>query len=129
MHVAEKVVAVACQGKDAAEVQMAMGELGAKPIQIPSGKGKPSELLTNALNDIAKSEKLISDSEGKMETWAQSNGRMLLAVQEHLERENEILTGHTLMRYKRTRICSRCMVTYCRRRPCKKRSFQGIFAS
>ena len=96
MHVAEKVVAVACQGKDAAEVQMAMGELGAKPIQIPSGKGKPSELLTNALNDIAKSEKLISDSEGKMETWAQSNGRMLLAVQEHLERENEILTGHTL---------------------------------
>jgi len=96
MHVADKVVAVACQGKDAAEVQMAMGELGANPIQIPSGKGKPSALLTKALNDISKSEKLISESGSKMEAWAQSNGRMLLAVQEHLERENEILTGHTL---------------------------------
>jgi V/A-type H+-transporting ATPase subunit I len=96
MHVADRVVAVACQGKDAAEVQMAMGELGAKPIQIPSGKGKPSVLLSKALKDIAKSEKLISDSGSKMQAWAQSNGRMLLAVQEHLERENEILTGHTL---------------------------------
>ena len=96
MHVADRVVAVACQGKDAAEVQMAMGELGAKPIQIPSGKGNPSALLTKALNDIASSEKLISDSGSKMESWAQSNGRILLAVQEHLERENEILTGHTL---------------------------------
>lgn len=96
MHVADKVVAVACQGKDAAEVQMAMGELGAKPIQIPSGKGKPSELLAKAQKDIAKFEKLISDSESNMQTWVQANGRMLLAVQEHLERENEILTGHTL---------------------------------
>ena len=96
MHVADRVVAVACQGKDAAEVQMAMGELGAKPIQIPSGKGKPSALLAKALKDIAKFEKLISDSGSKMQAWAQSNGRMLLAVQEHLERENEILTGHTL---------------------------------
>ena len=66
MHVADKVVAVACQGKDAAEVQMAMGELGAKPIQIPSGKGKPSALLTMALNHISKSEKLISESGSKM---------------------------------------------------------------
>ena len=96
MHVSEKVVAVACQGKDAAEVQMAMGELGAKPIQIPSGKGKPSELLAKAVKDIAKSEKLIADCESKMSSWVQSHGRMSLAVQEHLERENEILTGHTL---------------------------------
>ena len=96
MHVSEKVVAVACQGKDSAEVQMAMGELGAKPIQIPSGKGKPSELHAKAVKDIAKSEKLIADCESKMSSWVQSHGRMSLAVQEHLERENEILTGHTL---------------------------------
>ena len=31
-----------------------------------------------------------------MESWVQNNGRMLLAVQEHLERESEVLTGHTL---------------------------------
>ena len=31
-----------------------------------------------------------------METWVENNGRMLLAIQEHLERESEILTGHTM---------------------------------
>ena len=31
-----------------------------------------------------------------MSAWNNQNGRMLLAVQEHLERESDILTGHTL---------------------------------
>ncbi len=96
MHVAGNVVAVACVGKEAAEVQMAMGELSAKPIQIPSGKGNPSELLEAATKEITKNQKIVSDCESKMESWVQNNGRMLLAVQEHLERESEILTGHTL---------------------------------
>ncbi len=96
MHVAGNVVAVACAGNEAAEVQMAMGELNAKPIQIPSGKGTPSELLKAASVDIAKNQQIVSTCESKMDTWIQNNGRMLLAVQEHLERENEILTGHTL---------------------------------
>jgi len=96
MHIAGNVVAVACQGKEAAEVQMAMGELGAKSIQIPSGKGKPSELLTKAIADITKLQKIVSTCDSKMKTWVQNNGRTLLAVQEHLERESEILTGHIL---------------------------------
>ena len=96
MHIAGNVIAVACQGKEAAEVQMAMGELGAKSIQIPSGKGKPSKLLEEAEKDIKISNKTISECDSKMETWISNNQRMLLAVQEHLERESEILTGHTL---------------------------------
>jgi len=96
MHIVGNVIAVACQGKEAAEVQMAMGELGVKPIQIPSGKGKPSELLTQAIANISQSQKIVSRCDSKMETWVQNNGRKLLAVQEHLERENEILTGHIL---------------------------------
>ena len=96
MHVVGNVIAVACQGKEAAEVQMAMGELGVKPIQIPSGKGKPSELLTQAIASISESQKIVSSCNSKMETWVQNNGRKLLAVQEHLERETEILTGHIL---------------------------------
>ncbi len=96
LHVAGNVVAVACVGKEAAEVQMAMGELSAKPIQIPSGKGNPSELLGNASKEISKNQKIVSDCDSKMESWVRTNGRMLLAVQEHLERESEILTGHTL---------------------------------
>lgn len=96
MHIVGNVIAVACQGKEAAEVQMAMGELGVKPIQIPSGKGKPSELLAQAMANISKSQKIVSNCDSKMETWVQNNGRKLLAVQEHLERESEILTGHIL---------------------------------
>ena len=96
LHVASNIVAVACQGKDAAEVQMAMQELGAKSIQIPSGVGKPSALLTEAEKAIEDCETKVTDSEAEMEKWASENGRMLLAVQEHLERESDILTGHTL---------------------------------
>ena len=61
MHIVGNVIAVACQGKEAAEVQMAMGELGVKPIQIPSGKGKPSELLAQAMANISKSQKIVSE--------------------------------------------------------------------
>ena len=96
MHVSSNIVAVACQGKDSAEVQMAMQELGAKSIQIPSGKGKPAELLKEANKMIADYESTVQSCESKMANWNRTNGRMLLAVQEHLERESDILTGHTL---------------------------------
>ncbi len=96
LHVASNVIAVACAGKEAAEVQMAMGELGAKSIQIPSGEGKPSQLHEAALKDVAKLESRLEKIAEEKANWNDRNGRMLLAVQEHLERETEILTGHTL---------------------------------
>ena len=96
LHVASNIVAVACQGKDGAEVQMAMQELGAKSIQIPSGKGKPSALLGEAEKAISDCERRVADSDSEMKSWTHKNGRMLLAVLEYLERESEILTGHTL---------------------------------
>jgi V/A-type H+-transporting ATPase subunit I len=96
LHVAGNVIAVACQGKDAAEVQMAMGELGAKSIQIPSGKGKPAKLLEQAAKEIEKLGRTVADCDSEIQTWVSNNSRMLVAVQEHLERESEILTGHTL---------------------------------
>ena len=96
LHSSSNIIAVACQGKDAAEVQMAMQELGAKSIQIPSGQGKPGDLLRDAEKEIAEYESTIQTCESKMAAWNNQNGRMLLAVQEHLERESDILTGHTL---------------------------------
>ena len=96
LHSSSNIVAVACQGKDAAEVQMAMQELGAKSIQIPSGKGKPGTLLQEANKAIKSCESTIAECDITMEKWNATNGRMLLAVQEHLERESDILTGHTL---------------------------------
>ena len=96
IHIADDVIAVACQGLQAAEVQMVMGEMGAKPIQIPSGEGKPSQLLKEAQTEIASLKATIAASDSKQESWDSANGRMLLAIQEHLERETEILTGHNL---------------------------------
>ena len=96
LHSSSNIIAVACKGKDAAEVQMAMQELGAKSIQIPSGEGKPGDLLRDAEKEIAEYESTIQTCESKMAAWNNQNGRMLLAVQEHLERESDILTGHTL---------------------------------
>ena len=87
LHVASNIVAVACQGKDGAEVQMAMQELGAKSIQIPSGKGKPSVLLGEAEKAISDCERRVADSDSEMQSWTHKNGRMLLAVLEYLERE------------------------------------------
>ncbi|MBS72799.1 MAG: hypothetical protein CMA91_00900 [Euryarchaeota archaeon] len=96
IHVVKNLIAVACTGKDAAEVQMALGELGVKPIQIPTGKGKPSSLYAQARKDIDIAESKIEECKGKCDDWGLRNGRTLLAVQEYLEREVEILTGHTL---------------------------------
>ena len=96
IHIASNLIAVACVGKDAVEVQMALGELGVKPIQIPTGKGKPSALYAQARKDIDINQSKIDECKGKCASWADSHGRTLLAVQEYLEREVEILTGHTL---------------------------------
>ena len=96
IHVVGNLVAVACAGKDSAEVQMALGELGIRPVQIPTGKGKPSSLLAQAHKDIDINNSTIATCQNKCTQWASANGRMLLAVQEYLEREVEILTGHTL---------------------------------
>ena len=96
LHVSGNVIAVACQGKDAAEVQMAFGELGAKSVQIPTGEGKPSDLLSGALAKLKKHEDSIVEFDDLIDSWASKNGRILLAVEEHLERESDILTGHTL---------------------------------
>ena len=96
IHVAGNIVAIACQSKSAAEVQMALGELGANPIQIPSGKGTPKQLLSEARSLIDDLESTVAACSTKKQAWIDKRGRMLLAVQEYLQRENEILTAHTL---------------------------------
>ena len=77
LHVSGNVIAVACQGKDAAEVQMAFGELGAKSVQIPTGKGKPSDLLSDAIAKLKKHEDSIIEFDEIIESWASKNGRIL----------------------------------------------------
>ena len=71
---------------------MAIQELATIQIQWP---WQISDLLRDALGNV-EYEFTIQTCESKMAAWNNQNGRMLLAVQEHLERESDILTGHTL---------------------------------
>lgn len=94
LQVAGRVVAVACEPGRAAEVQIALGELGSKPIQIPTGKGSTEEVLKEAKKRISELTSTIESNNKASLDWGEKHGRLLLAVNEHLEREEEILTGH-----------------------------------
>ena len=90
----EGILAVACESKHSAEVQIILGELGTKPVQIPSGEGKPSKMLESSSTKLAKTIAAMETAQKSMEEWSNKHGRMLLAVNEYLEREEAILTGH-----------------------------------
>lgn len=97
LKVSKGIIAVACQPKDGAAVQIALAELGSKAVQIPSGEGTPSKRIAE-INDAIK--ELHSESEStseSLESWTNSNGSNLVRVKEHLEREEQIFTAPTLV--------------------------------
>jgi V/A-type H+-transporting ATPase subunit I len=94
IQIAGNIIAIACESSRAAEVQMALGELGSKAIQIPTGKGSAKKVLADAENTIAKLTAKIESNSEKTSAWVEKHGRNLLAINEYLEREEEILTGH-----------------------------------
>ena len=63
---------------------MAMQELGAKSIQIPSAQA--SRILKKQRKKLQTMNPQSKLLESKMAAGITKNGRMLLAVQEHLER-------------------------------------------
>jgi len=91
------IIAVACKSSDGAAVQIGLSELGAKPIQIPSGEGSPSEMIATAKSKVSELESTISSCEDKLAAWGNSNGRDLVILLEHLEREESIYTAPTLL--------------------------------
>ena len=91
------IIAVACKSSDGAAVQIGLSELGAKPIQIPAGEGSPSEMIANAKSKVSELESSIITCEDKLAAWSKSNGRDLVILLEHLEREESIYTAPTLL--------------------------------
>ena len=91
------IIAVACKKSDGAAVQIGLGELGAKPIQIPAGEGSPSEMIASAEAKISELESSITTCEEKLTAWNNSNGDNLVILLEHLEREESIYTAPTLL--------------------------------
>ena len=97
LKVAKGIIAVACRPKDGAAVQIALAELGSKAVQIPSGEGTPESRISSTQKSIEEHESTISSSKQYLEDWSSNNGSMLVAVLEHLEREDQIFTAPTLV--------------------------------
>ena len=97
LKVAKGIIAVACRPKDGAAVQIALAELGSKAVQIPSGEGTPVSRISSTEKSIEALESTITSSNDSLAEWSKSNGSMLVAVLEHLEREEQIFTAPTLV--------------------------------
>ena len=89
------LVAVACAPNKAAEVQMALAELNAKAIQLPSGEGKPAQRASDARKAIAEAMASMESNQKKLDDWASTHGSDLVIVEEYLQREDAIFTSPT----------------------------------
>ena len=89
------LVAVACAPSDAAAVQIALAELNAKAIQLPSGKGTPSHRVAETKEAISKAESSAESNQKALDSWAEKNGSDLVIIEEYLQREYSIYTSPT----------------------------------
>ena len=89
------LVAVACAPNKAAEVQMALAELNAKVIQLPSGEGKPAQRASDARKGIENAQSAMESNQKKLDKWATEHGSDLVIAEEYLHREDAIFTSPT----------------------------------
>ena len=96
LQAAKGVIAVACRPSDSAAIQIGLSALGAKPIQIPSGEGSAETMIAEAKSNIESLESKIESCNKAIDQWSKENGRDLVILLEHLEREESIYTAPTL---------------------------------
>ena len=89
------LVAVACAPNKAAEVQMALAELNAKVIQLPSGEGKPAQRASDARKGIEDAQSSMESNQKKLDKWATEHSSDLVIAEEYLQREDAIFTSPT----------------------------------
>ncbi len=89
------LVAVACAPSDAAAVQIALAELSAKTIQLPSGNGTPSQRVSETKDAISAAESSAESNQKALDAWADENGSNLVILEEYLQREDAIYTSPT----------------------------------
>tara|TARA_B100001758_G_scaffold245732_1_gene259333 strand:- start:1578 stop:3632 length:2055 start_codon:yes stop_codon:yes gene_type:complete len=89
------LVAVACAPSDAAAVQIALAELNAKAIQLPSGSGTPSQRVEETKDAISAAESSAESNQKALDAWADENGSNLVILEEYLQREDAIYTSPT----------------------------------
>ena len=97
MATAPGIVAVACLPEQSAEVQMALGELGGKAVQIPDMNGTATEAITNLTTRQTETLATMYSASEDAERWAANNGRNMLAIHEYLAKEDQVFTAPTQM--------------------------------
>ena len=56
----DRIVAVACRPDHAPEVQIVLGQLGAKVVQVPAGEGRAGKRVAEAKSNILRLEAKIA---------------------------------------------------------------------
>ena len=92
-----RVVAVACRPEHAPEVQIVLGQCGARTVQVPPGEGTPEERVKQADAETAELEASIASSARSIEAWVAANGRDLVCAHEVLERLDDVASAPTQM--------------------------------
>lgn len=96
IHAESNVIAIACLPQHSTDVQLIMNDNNARAIQVPSGVGSPSEVISTLTKDIDKLMKVVSDNKAAGVSWIASHGGDLVIMEEYLTREDAIFTAPTL---------------------------------
>ena len=86
-------VAIFCRSGDEESVQKALSENEFKTITTPEGKGNPNKEIESSLKQIKELESKVSSLEEEMANWSEKNGRLLLAAEERLSSQFEVLSA------------------------------------
>ena len=93
----DRIVAVACRPIHAPEVQIVLGQLGAKVVQVPPGEGRAGKREAEAKSKILRLEAKIASDQASVDAWVEANGRDLVCVHELLERQENLASAPTQM--------------------------------
>ena len=96
VHAESNVIAIACLSKHATDVQLILNSQSARAIQVPSGVGSPSEVISSLTKEIGKLMITVKENSALGDAWVATHGRDLVIMEEYLTREDAIFTAPTL---------------------------------
>ena len=96
VHAESNVIAIACLSKHATDVQLILNSQSARAIQVPSGVGSPSEVISSLTKEIGKLMITVEENSALGDAWVANHGRDLVIMEEYLTREDAIFTAPTL---------------------------------
>ena len=93
----DRIVAVACRPEHAPEVQIVLGQAGARVVQVPPGEGSPADRVKKADAETTGLLAKVQSSQRSIEAWVSANGRDLVCAHEVLERLDDLASAPTQM--------------------------------